>query len=120
MRSPAQRRSSSSVVVRSADRDLIETAVRRHSKVLRREHPEICRIIWFGSWISGAPTPGSDVDLCIVLADSDRVFRDRIPDYLPNGFPVGVDVFPYTSEEFERLAREHPGWYAEIAKGRDL
>jgi predicted nucleotidyltransferase len=119
MRLAAPRRFLSSVVVKSADRAAVESAVLRHCEVLRSEHPEIRRIIWFGSWVGGIPTPGSDVDLCIILSESNRSFRDRLPLYLPGAFPVGIDLFPYTEAEFARLAEERPSWYSEIAKGRD-
>ncbi|HEX6385955.1 MAG TPA: hypothetical protein VF177_14895 [Anaerolineae bacterium] len=46
--------------------------------------------------------------------------RERIPDYLPVGFPVGIDLFPYTVSEFERLKNESPEWYAAIRAGRKL
>ena len=78
------------------------------------------RIIWFGSRVNGTPTPGSDVDLCVVLSGSSRPFRDRIGDYLPFGFPVGMDLFPYTEGELERLEREHPSWHEAITSGIDL
>lgn len=78
------------------------------------------RIIWFGSRVTGTPAPGSDVDVCVVLAHADKPFRDRIGDYLPYGFPVGVDLFPYTVTEFERLPTEQPSWYAAIASGIDV
>jgi len=56
----------------------------------------------------GAAVPGSDVDLLLILAASDRPFLDRIPLFLPSWFPVGVDVFPYTREELEQKAEGNP------------
>ena len=35
-------------------------------------------------------------------------------------FPVGIDLFPYTEAELERLKSEHPSWYAAITSGIDL
>ncbi len=78
------------------------------------------RIIWFGSRVNGIPAPGSDVDVCVVIAESDRSLRDRVGDYLPFGFPVGMDLFPYTVAELERLRSEHPSWYEAITAGVDL
>ena len=78
------------------------------------------RIIWFGSRVNGTPTPSSDVDVCVVLAGSSRPVRDRVGDYLPFGFPVGIDLFPYTEVELERLNSEHPSWCAAIRSGIDL
>jgi len=110
----------SSVVIKSANREEIAQSVASYAARLREQHREIERIIWFGSWVTGLPMPGSDVDLCLILSSSDRAPRDRIPDYLPVGFPVGVDLFAYTRDEFERLRETSPGWYQAIAAGADL
>ncbi len=82
--------------------------------------PNVRRIIWFGSRVNGIPSPGSDVDICLVLDRSEKPFRERAGDYLPLGFPVGMDLFPYTRGEFERLERDHPSWRRAIAAGVDL
>lgn len=95
-------------------------AVERYVAHLRREHSEIRRIIWFGSWVTGIPTPGSDVDLCLVVSATDKPRRERSIAYLPVGFPVGVDLFVYTEEEFAQLAQAAPGWFAAIQAGCEM
>jgi predicted nucleotidyltransferase len=107
-------------VIKSCDRDSIAAAVRRHVDRLREEHPEIKRAIWFGSWVKGIPSPGSDVDLCLILSSSEKSLRDRVPDYLPVGFPVGIDLFPYTEDEFRELEARSPAWYAAILSGEEI
>lgn len=109
-----------SVVFKSINRPAIEAAVAKYAAELRERHPEVKRVIWFGSWVNGIPTPRSDVDLCVVLTHSEKRIRDRIPDYLPRGFPTGVDLFPYTESELERLRADSPSWYAAISKGREV
>jgi len=109
-----------SVVVRSADHQQIAAAVVGLAREIRASHPEVRRIIWFGSWVTGIPTPGSDVDLCLLLSAADEPFRERAPKYLPAGFPTGIDLFAYTEEEFERLATSSPSWRAAIDSGRDM
>ena len=81
---------------------------------------EVRRIVWFGSRVNGIPSPASDVDICLVLAHSDKPFRERAADYLPLGFPVGLDLFPYTRAELERLRRDHPSWHRALTGGVDL
>lgn len=115
-----QRPSLSSVVIKSIDRARIEQAVGEYATRLFAAHPEIERIIWFGSWVNGIPKPGSDVDLCLILSSTDTPMRERAAGFLPVGFPVGVDLFVYTRAEFERLKTESPGWFQAIASGRDL
>ncbi len=103
-----QQRSSSSVVIKYTDLDRIRKAVREYFTGLRRQHIEIERVIWFGSRVSGFPHPGSDVDLCLILSSSDKSFGDCIPAYLPRSFPVGLDLFPYTQQEFAGLENDAP------------
>jgi predicted nucleotidyltransferase len=109
-----------SVVIKSIDRKQIRNAVETYILELRSRHPEIVRVIWFGSWVSGLPSPGSDVDLCLIVSASDKIPRDRVSDYLPLGFPVGVDLVVYAQDEFERLRKSSPGWYAAITSGIEL
>lgn len=120
MPSRARRRLLTSVVIRSADRERIGRAVVEYVARLRAMHPEVERVIWFGSWVNGLPTPGSDVDLCLIMGSSDKPWRDRLADFLPVGFPVGIDLFPYTRDEFDRLADHSPGWSRAILSGREV
>ena len=110
----------SSVVIKSVDKDQIRDAVTSYSKRLRVEHPELLRIIWFGSWVTGLPAPGSDVDLCLIVSSCDKPARDRISDYLPLGFPTGVDLLVYTQDEFDRLREISPGLYQAILSGLEI
>lgn len=110
----------SSVVVKSIDREKVRQAVESYAAQLRREHPEVQRVIWFGSWVSGLPTPRSDVDLCLIVSATSKPPRDRISDYLPFGFPTGIDLFAYTEEELLLLKSSSPGWYRAIASGVEV
>jgi predicted nucleotidyltransferase len=80
-------------------------AVGEYVRTLTARHPETEEVIVFGSLVRGTPVPGSDVDILLILSDSDRPFSQRIPVFLPTGFPVGVDVFPYTREEIKRMTK---------------
>jgi len=115
-----RRRFLNSVVIKSVDHDQIREAVASFATQIRKQHPEVERVIWFGSWVTGLPSPGSDVDLCLILSSSDKPPRDRISDYLPLGFPVGIDLFAYTKNEFERLRHSSPGWFEAIISGLEI
>ena len=117
---PAPNGSSASLVVKSNNEAAVEQAVRRWAAGIAAQRSEVRRIVWFGSRVSGIPSPGSDVDVCLVLARSDKPFRERVADYLPLGFPVGLDLFPYTAEELDRLQRDHPSWHRALTGGVDL
>jgi predicted nucleotidyltransferase len=109
-----------SVVIKSSNQAEVARAVAAYVEWLRAERPEVERVIWFGSRVEGTPTPNSDVDLCIVISSSEKPRRDRLPDYLPVGFPVGIDLFVYTQAEFDLLPETSPAWYQVIITGREL
>ena len=66
---------------------------------LLSSRPDVEEIVVFGSFVKDTYAPGSDLDVFILLTDSDSSVRDRIPDLLPGAFPVGVDLFPFTRRE---------------------
>lgn len=107
-------------MIRWADPEAVEDAVREHAAELRRHRSGITRIYWYGSWVSGRPTPSSDVDLCVVVEEDGRRPRHRIPDFLPARFPVGVDLVVFTEDEFESLPERAPTWHEAIVSGREM
>ncbi len=96
----------STVRVTYFDRGAVERALDEYVRSLVARHADVEEIILFGSLVAGTPVPGSDVDLLLVLTRSNRGFLDRMPEFLPTGFPVDVDVFPYTREEVDRMTAE--------------
>jgi predicted nucleotidyltransferase len=88
------------------DKAAVLRALDDYVRALAERQPEVEEVILFGSVAAGTPVPGSDVDLLIILRRSDASFLDRIPQFLPSAFPAGVDVFPYTREELDRMRDE--------------
>jgi predicted nucleotidyltransferase len=99
----------------------VERALDEYVRALVARRPDVEEVILFGSLVAGTPVPGSDVDLMVILSGSDRRFLDRIPDLLPAGFPVGVDVFPYTRAEVAQMMADGNRFVLGILKeGRAL
>ena len=96
--------SSHSVVVKSVDAAGVRRAVDDYAARLFASRADVEEVVVFGSFEKGNYAPGSDVDLLIVLSDSDKPIRDRIPDLLPRAFPIGVDIFPFTRSELAERA----------------
>lgn len=94
-------RSSGGVRVFSLDRAAIEATLARLVADVYGKDPRVAGVVLFGSFARGDAVPGSDVDLLIVLAADQRPFMDRIADFLPDSFPIGVDVIPWTLAELE-------------------
>jgi len=118
--SPSRGRLLSSVEVKYHNPGLIRKKVELFAKDLKANHPEIIRVIWFGSWIMGGYSPGSDVDLCIIVDHAAKAHRDRPVRYLPHGFPVGLDICVYTEKEFKKLSCSHGEWHAAILEGVEV
>jgi len=96
-----QMRSSDSVRIKYLDKPGIMKAISQLVEELSQKHPEIERISLFGSFARNEAVPGSDVDILIVLTDSHLPFEDRMKEYMPSSFPVGIDIFPYTRSEID-------------------
>jgi predicted nucleotidyltransferase len=70
------------------------------------DRPEIQRIGCIGSYAREDAGPGSDLDLVIILKDSDQPFMDRAAAFDTTSLPVPTDLLVYTAEEFERVTGE--------------
>ena len=96
-------RSWGSSVLRWPTRDEVDRAVRRWAERVAREHPEVIRIGYFGSYARGDWGVGSDLDLVIVVERSERPFIYRAVDFPYEKLPVPVDLLVYTLEEWGKL-----------------
>ena len=85
-------------------KDRVLEAARTWAEQLRRDYQEVVRVGYFGSYARGDYVPGSDLDVLIELSRSDLPhWRDRAVRYRPDSFPVGMDVFAYTSDALAAL-----------------
>lgn len=96
-----------SVRIITVDESAVRNALKLYADRLK-ERPEVLTVYLCGSWAKGNYTPYSDVDLLIVLNSDSRLPHDRVPDYLPEQFPLSMDLFVYTQEEIKnsRFAAE--------------
>jgi len=101
MPSAVQKQSFGSVTVFSLDRSQVDTALQALGKTLRQRE-EVLAVVCFGSWARGEAGVGSDVDVLVVLRESDRPFLEGIDQYRPETFPVDLDLFPYTLAEIRQ------------------
>lgn len=114
-----QKPSSPSVKVIYYNRDRVAKALAQTLQELAGRHPEVEEVVLFGSFVRGDAVPGSDVDMLLILRDSPDDFLKRIPTYLPTTVPGGVDLFPYTRQEIERMTSEgNPFLRRALAEGR--
>ena len=102
---------------REDTKEKIESVVQ---KMVREFDPE--KVILFGSWAWGNPTPDSDVDLFIVK-DTDRPTREVAMEIdgsiFPRPFPI--DLMVYKPEQVERSIESGNFFVRDIiAKGKVL
>ena len=70
-----------------------------------KKNKAIHKVILFGSYARGDVSRKSDMDL-VVIMDTDKRFFDRyeLCDELYDIFDTGLDILPYTAEEFSRIS----------------
>ncbi len=99
------RKSSPSAKISYFNKDKVSRALESYVARLAKRHREVEKVLVFGSFARGECVPGSDIDLLLILQESNAPILDRIPKYMPDSFPVGVDVFPYTKHEITDMVR---------------
>ncbi len=99
-------RSSRSSVLRWPDAQTVDRAVRRWALQLGHSRPEVLRIGYFGSYARGDWGVGSDLDLIIIVASSERAFVRRAADWDTTALPVPADVLVYTQAEWQMLEQQ--------------
>lgn len=105
-----------SVRVFFADKPRVMRELRDWAARLMRERSDVEKVGLFGSYATDTYGPRSDADLVIVLRSADKPFRDRIPEFLPDGVSVPCDVFPYTAAELDSLQQDGSPWITHILK----
>ncbi len=110
-----------SVKIISVDKDFIFHWLKHYLDTKIKNSPDVKRVYLFGSYANGTYLPSSDIDLVIVLKSSNKNIIDRIPDFIPDKFPVGCDVIPVTEEELEEQIRKGNKFFEDILfKGKLL
>jgi len=94
-------RSLRSSVLKWPDREEVDRAVRRWARSVAR--PGVVRIGYFGSYARGDWGVGSDLDLIVVVAQSDLPFHRRAGVWDLTDLPVPAEVLVYTEEEWASL-----------------
>lgn len=99
-----------------ADKANVLRQLKDYARSIKQTHPEVEQVGYFGSYANGTYGPASDVDLLIILRQSDKRFLDRIPEFLPDNLSICCDVFPYTREEIEKMKKDNNLWLCHILK----
>jgi len=95
-------------VLKWPDLAAVEQALRRWVGEALGARDDIVQIGYFGSYARGDWGVGSDLDLVIIIEDSDVPFERRSPPWDTTPLPVPADVLVYTAREWDRLRSESP------------
>lgn len=101
-------RSLSSSVFRWPDAQTVVESLRQWAAQVARERPEVARIGYFGSYARGDWGVGSDLDLVIVVDETDRAFLMRAVGWDTSALPVPADVLIYTKAEWDSMGDRRP------------
>jgi hypothetical protein len=84
-------------------RSEVHEAVRRWADAQGRRHPSLCAVGYFGSYARGNAGVGSDVDIVVIVSESERPFHERALDWDATRLPVPADVLVYTTAEWDAM-----------------
>jgi uncharacterized protein len=100
-------RSFGSQVLCWPDREAVVAALTTWSTRLRDSRPDVLRVGYFGSYARGDWGVGSDLDVVLVVEDSDEApLRRPLAFDTIAGFPTPVDLLVYTAEEWRALSTD--------------
>lgn len=99
-----------SVKIKSVHRPIVVKKLTEWADQISRSNKDILRIGYFGSYARDDYTPSSDLDVLIVLKDSNTPPHKRLHDYSIKGFPIGCEFFVFTEEEIEQKGKNEGGW----------
>jgi predicted nucleotidyltransferase len=80
-------------------------AAKAWAEKVARERPEVLRVGCFGSAARGDWGVGSDLDLLVIFAHSDKPFLYRATDFDTTSLPVPADLLVYTQDEWAAMER---------------
>ncbi len=99
-------RSLSSSVFGWPNAQTVDHALRQWAERLVRTRADVRRIGYVGSYARGDWGVGSDLDLIIIVRESDQPFERRAAAWDVTELPVPTDVLVYTEEEWRSLPRQ--------------
>lgn len=117
-----QKQYSDGVEILSIDKEQLKKMLQEISIKIKTDHPEVNEIILFGSFSKNEFTPWSDLDIAIIVEQTDKSFIKRLDDFLDYflPFPLDVNLAIYTSKEKSKMLTEGNRFIREILKGINL
>lgn len=114
-----QRQFLDGVEILSVDANSLKKSLQEIATIIKAEYPEVNEVILFGSFSKNDFTPYSDVDIAIIVKETDKKFIERT-DYFIDYFteiPFDVNLIIYTSKEINQMLKTGSSFVTEIKNG---
>jgi predicted nucleotidyltransferase len=89
--------------MRWPSREEVDAAMQQWIIARVNECPPIMAIGYFGSYARGDAGVGSDLDVVMIVTESNRPFEQRAIDWDFRSIPVPVELLVYTLVEWQQL-----------------
>lgn len=109
-------RSLNSSVFKWPDRAQVDRALRSWVSEAVKQHPELVRLGYFGSYARGDWGVGSDLDLVAIVTESAEPFERRPLQWNVDTLPVPAELLIYTHPEWQQLQAEAGRFAQTIAR----
>jgi len=97
-------------------RTQVENAVRAWAAIALKEHPEMLRLGYFGSYARGDWGVGSDLDLLVVVAQTQVPFERRSLAWDLSQLPIPAELLIYSQPEWRRMQMEQGKFAQTLAR----
>ena len=94
-------RSLNSSILKWPDSRSVETALRDWLEPVLSKRSDVLRIGYFGSYANDRWGVGSDLDIIIIVENSDQSFEYRARQWDGSTLPVPADILVYTLREWQ-------------------
>ncbi|MBD3183133.1 nucleotidyltransferase domain-containing protein [Candidatus Poribacteria bacterium] len=91
-----------SPIMKWPDAKMVDSAVRKWASAAANDRDDITQIGYFGSYARGDWGVGSDLDLIVILRNSQLPFEKRTLGWDTSEIPVPVDLMVYTEGELNK------------------
>lgn len=99
-------RSWNSPVLKWLDAESVLQVVKAWVEQLFTQNPDVLRVGLFGSYARGDWGVGSDIDLVVILCQTDVPFIERARYFNTSTLPLSTDLLVYTEAEWEKMLTE--------------
>ena len=109
-------RSLNSSVFKWPDAQEVDQAIRRWAVEMVQKRPAILQIGYIGSYARGDWGVGSDLDVFVLVEQSDIPFGQRALEWDTGALPVPTDVWVYTWQEWADMASRASRFYRSVRR----